>query len=220
MGAHLMEKTHLPQDIDSERNDRLRRKAGLARLETTIHDLTFENANLHRENERLRALLRQLQSEPSSLDTTPEICVGSSRPHKKARTLKNENENGVTDSFDSSESAEEFPSGYGPHRSILAQCSADECDGSSSGTGGSTSPDSSNHESDSDYSSNTISECGDARKFESSELPSLFGEAKYGGFDDIMQLDNAIATERDKAHPEALIDVDFDDEMLSQLIAM
>merc|ERR1711959_238542 len=111
MGAHLMEKTHLPQDIDSERNDRLKRKAGVARLETTIHDLTFENANLHRENERLRALLRQLQSgEPSILDTTPEFCLGSSRPHKKARMHKNEN--GGTNSFDSSESAEEFPSGY------------------------------------------------------------------------------------------------------------
>lgn len=76
----------------------------MARLETTIHDLTFENANLHRENERLRALLRQLQSgEPSILDTTPEFCLGSSRPHKKARMHKNEN--GGTNSFDSSESA-------------------------------------------------------------------------------------------------------------------
>jgi len=34
-----------------------------------------------------------------------------------------------------------------------------------------------------------------------------------------MQLDNTIATDKE-AHPDALIDVDFDDEMLSQLIAM
>jgi hypothetical protein len=88
----------------------------------------------------------------------------------------------------------------------------------SSGTDGSTSPDGTNHESDSDYSSNTISECADARKFETGELPPLF-RAKCGEFDDIMQLDNTIATDKE-AHPDALIDVDFDDEMLSQLIAM
>merc|ERR1712188_332232 len=93
---------------------RAKRKAAARGSQERMEKLTFDNAALTQENQRLRMLLAQagIQDDTSVFDDTPRKRV--------------KYETGITHSFDSSESAEVLPSGYDDHHSVLDSCRDEE----------------------------------------------------------------------------------------------
>merc|ERR1711907_877908 len=76
-----------------------------------------------REDERLCALLAQIQGNPQGSPSSVQLeADDEGRATKRSRY-----ENRLTNSLDSSESAAgEFPSGYGDHCSVLNNCAPDD----------------------------------------------------------------------------------------------
>merc|ERR1712159_551457 len=95
---------------------RVKRKAAAAQVEERVLALEQMNTRLLRENERLTKLL---EAAGISAIKPPEPLVTSSDGLRLHKRSKHEHENRVNHSFDSSESAEEYPSGCGDHCSVL-----------------------------------------------------------------------------------------------------